>query len=519
MMMLYVWFLFVSLMTWKIYDTIIAISLKRQQQLEAEQGGYQLPPQLVHRWPFGIDHVYEVLKADEEHHLMEFLRRRFKPIGTSLRQITLGKETFGTSEPHNLRVMLQELKDWHFGNRNDVLSPFLGKGIFTQDGRAWEISRRQLSPHFAPRYYKDLSPFKHVMQDLYEALQPQQGTVDLQPYFFKLTLDTITTFLLGKSASSLQRNASDKMLRFESAFNLAQGHVSRRSRLPEPLRWSLIYRLFFQEKEFQNACHTVRCFVSEMISESLSETNDMQNRSNFLNSIAQYHQNDHQALCSQIINILVAGRDTTACLLSWTFFLLVRHPEVLENLKMEINTLQDVTYDSLKSMEYLQAVIKEVLRLYPSVPINTRSTVRDTALPTGGGPNCNTPIFMPKGSDVGYSPYLMHRREDFYGKDALQFRPERWADPSMPLNADNVDPITREWAWLPFNGGRRICLGMDFALTEAAFVTVKLLQKYPNLSLPQNVQVYPTGQEEQTMTLVLSSTKGCLVNLGNTITP
>lgn len=97
------------------------------------------------------------------------------------------------------------------------------------------------------------------------------------------------------------------------------------------------------------------------------------------------------------------------------------------------------------------------LRLYPSLPVNTRAALRTTVLPTGGGPDRNSPVLIPKGAAVAYSVYTMHRRPDLYGMDAELYRPERW-DEDMPLNHNETNA---KWGYLPFNGGPRICLGSE----------------------------------------------------------
>ena len=118
-------------------------------------------------------------------------------------------------------------------------------------------------------------------------------------------------------------------------------------------------------------------------------------------------------------------------------------------------------------------------------------------------------VFVPKGAAVAYSVYSMHRRPDFYGMDAELFRPERWTE-DMSLNEDSINA---KYGYLPFNGGPRLCLGMDFGLTEAAYVVVRLLQRFPQLGLPAGENVELVGVEKQTMTLVMSSTKGCRVSI------
>lgn len=91
--------------------------------------------------------------------------------------------------------------------------------------------------------------------------------------------------------------------------------------------------------------------------------------------------------------------------------------------------------------------------------MNFRVATKNTTLPVGGGKDGLSPIFVGKGTTVAYSIFTTHRLKEFYGEDSSEFRPERWAD----LNKLG-------WAYLPFNGGPRICLGQQFALTEASFL-------------------------------------------------
>lgn len=89
------------------------------------------------------------------------------------------------------------------------------------------------------------------------------------------------------------------------------------------------------------------------------------------------------------------------------------------------------------------------LRLHPPVPVNIRQAVQNTTLPRGGGEDGKSPIYIPSGTIVSYCVYAMHRREDLWGSDADEFRPERW------------DGRKTGWEFLPFNGGSRICLGRE----------------------------------------------------------
>jgi cytochrome P450 len=122
-------------------------------------------------------------------------------------------------------------------------------------------------------------------------------------------------------------------------------------------------------------------------------------------------------------------------------------------------------------------------------------SVRDTVLPLGGGEDGQHPLFIPKGTNVGYSPYVMHRRKDIYGPDANEFRPERW------------ETLRPGWEYIPFNGGPRICLGQQYALTEAGYVTARLVQEFATM------ESRDPGPWVEQLSLTCSSMNGTKVGL------
>ncbi|KAL8669552.1 MAG: hypothetical protein Q9168_005860 [Polycauliona sp. 1 TL-2023] len=392
------------------------------------------------------------------------------------------------------------------GPRRKVMFPLFGDGIFTQEGDAWKHSRELLRPQFVHKQYEDLELFQEVVDDLMSVL-PMKGVVDLQPLFFRLTLDTTTAFLFGDSVHSLQASNTAGESTFASAFNTAQDMIAKRMRLQD-LYWLV------GGKKFTAACEDVHRFADQIIDRNLSRDTEGSSLGKYVFlDFLEKNTSDRTELRCQIINILVAGRDTTACLLSWTMFLLVRHPKVLAKLREEISSTakggSKITRSVLRSMTYLQNVLKETLRLYPSVPVNSRTAIRATMLPVGGGPDLKSPVFVAKGEGIAYSVYSMHRRPDLYGLDAELFRPERWEE-DLPMNND---PINAKWGYLPFNGGPRMCLGLDFGLNEAAYTVVRLIQRFPTIQLPPGEKIELVGVEKQTMTLVLSITEGCKVEL------
>jgi cytochrome P450 len=199
------------------------------------------------------------------------------------------------------------------GPRRAITFPMFGDGIFTQEGPEWKHSRDMLRPQLQHKQYESLEIFREAVDDLIQLVRDANGTIDLQPLFFRLTLDTTTAFLFGESIRSLIVPEAVGERTFATAFNTAQKWVTKRFRLLD-LYWLV------NGKEFRQACRDVHEFADQIIDRNLStdrgET-DNSGRYVFLDTVAQ-NTSDRAALRGQIINILTAGRDTTACLLSWT---------------------------------------------------------------------------------------------------------------------------------------------------------------------------------------------------------
>lgn len=142
-----------------------------------------------------------------------------------------------------------------------------------------------------------------------------------------------------------------------------------------------------------------------------------------------------------------------------------------------------------------------MLRLYPPVPTNARYAKHDTVLPTGGGPARTAPVYVAKGSIVIYSIYALHRRQDIYGPTAAEFIPERWG-PDTPGG-----PLRSGWGYIPFNGGPRICIGQQYALTEAGYTIVRMCQVFRKLESRDD------GPWREGLGLTLCSGEGTKVGL------
>ncbi|MCJ1464378.1 hypothetical protein MMC07_002991 [Pseudocyphellaria aurata] len=461
----------------------------RRQAAAIARLGCQPPPRVRHRAPFGLDLLYELYQADRKKVVPEYLRERFARAGaTTYSSELLGATTFSTIDPENLQAILStQFKDFCLGPiRRASFLPFLGHGIFTEDGEEWERSRAMLRPHFSRSQISDLGLEEAHVQNMIRMLPLDEAgwtaEVDLQTIFFRLTLDSATHFLLGKSVNSQNATRSSDAktsslgglvdgIQFGKAFDICSKWLADRAELNEAY-W------LRDGKEFRENCKITHQFVDhfvEMAMNKVPQNKTDEKNHTFLDSLLE-QTNDRVKIRSELINILLAGRDTTAGFLGWLFYILARHPDIYSKLRNIIvkdfgsyEYPEAISLDGLKNCHYLQNCLHETLRLFPPVPANSRQAVRDTTIPRGGGPDGMGKVFIRKNQQVIYTVYALHRRRDLWGPDADDFNPDRWTGRK------------HGWDYLPFNGGPRVCLGQQFALTEVSYVTVRMLQRFDKL--------------------------------------
>jgi cytochrome P450 len=254
-----------------------------------------------------------MLCANEDGWLNELFRTYFNHTGKTMKHNFFGQPSYATIEKVNLKAILRDDSgSWSVAPSRVELRHLLGKGIFTQDGTAWRLSRRLLQASLAPKRFRDLEIFHGPVDTLLSVL-PQVGEVDLQPLFRRLSLDIATALVFGKPIRCLRQPDAAGEQDFANAFSAAQALVLRRMRL-SGLRWIL------GQKQLRRTCDTVHQFTDRLIENRLNNQSMIRNeRKNLclLDALAT-ETTDRRELRDQVINLLLAARDTTASLLSWT---------------------------------------------------------------------------------------------------------------------------------------------------------------------------------------------------------
>lgn len=293
------------------------------------------------------------------------------------------------------------------------------------------------------------------------------------PYIYRFTLDNATQFLFGESVESqLQSDASETQASetqaFEEAFHTATTGVGLKMFIG-PFYWIVDCR-----SAFRRACRLCKEYTVRFVDQALAvhaetkkeqeapapeddeKNNAEKGKGIFLRTLVEATQ-DRTELRDQLMQLLFAGRDTTATLLSWSLLCFAHTPGAWDRLRTEILTMfgpggdegdELISFESLKGCTYLQNALRETLRMFPPIGVNGKQALCDTVLPTGGGADGSQPIAVAKGTPVLFTTYIMQRRPDIWGDDAHEWKPDRW-----------VTGLRPGWSYIPFNGGPRHCPG------------------------------------------------------------
>ncbi|KAF2712256.1 cytochrome P450 [Pleomassaria siparia CBS 279.74] len=492
-----------------LYILYTRLALYLSRRAFKKQNGCQPNPYVFNKDPIlGIDNILAGLRSSKTYTVLEDTQNKYKDLGSNTFHSRLATmPVIMTTEPENIKTILSlKFKDYSLGAREKAFKPLLGHGIFNSDGERWANSRHLLRPNFARDQVADLDAFERHFKLMLKHVPKDGSTVDLQELFFRLTIDSATEFLFNHSTNSLrmvgQDEADNEDVIFSKAFGVAQNDTLTRIRL------SFMYR-FTNQTEARDAVRICVEYVDKWVDDAVRWRQEKdaekaaggekdEERYLFIHELAK-QTSDKARIRDELMNVLLAGRDTTASLLSNMFFELAKQPELWKRLREEIAVLDGrlPTYEELRNFKLLKWCLNESLRLHPVVAANSRLAIKDTVLPLGGGSDGKTPLFVPRGTLISYTTYAMHRREDLYGPDAHLYKPDRWA---------NLRP---GWEYLPFNGGPRICLGQQYALTEAGFVTARLVQEFAKMESRDD------GPWKEGLTLTCCSLNGTKVGLFN----
>ncbi|KIM75713.1 hypothetical protein PILCRDRAFT_827008 [Piloderma croceum F 1598] len=480
--------------------------VQMHQRRRAAALGARIASPLAGKWPANLDHLAALVKSAEGGYPAEFVWRYIEDYGTVHDINILWESEIWTYEPEHIKIILSSefpnyVKGSTFGAATQSV---LGTGVFNSDGDMWKFHRSMTRPFFSRDRVGDFNIFERhadvAIKHMKDRLRAGYA-VDIQDLVSRFALDSASEFLFGKNVDSLadplpypyyakdehpiQTSPADA---FARAFADAQFFVSRRSMYG----WMWPLGEIFEDKT-KKPMEIVNAFLEPIIADAIKKqqsasvpmekTTEVMEGETLLDHLVKL-TTDRVILKDEVLNILIAGRDTITATMTFMTYLLSQHPDVLARVRAEV--LENVgpsavpTYDNIRNMKYLRAVINETLRLFPAVPFDVRQSVNEAVWPSPDP--TKKPVYIPANTSTVYCAFVLHRRTDLWGPDANEFDPDRFLDYRKKYL------ITNPFIFVPFNAGPRICLGQQFAYNEMSFMMIRLLQNFSTITLDVDAQ-------------------------------
>jgi len=402
-------------------------------------------------------------------------------------------------------------KFWRGHTQIDMSECFFGSGIFNSNDEEWKAHRAIARPFFATDRVSDLDLIEKNTQKVINIIlnANPEDSLDFEELVARFTVDTASEFLFGQNLNTLSYE-EDGFGSFTNAFMAIQEQLCRRSLLGAI--WPL-FELF--EDKCEKHKRAIRGWVDPLVARAVRIQREMKEKgqtvdpkdSTFLEYLATTTQ-DAEAVRDQLLNMLLAARDTTTALLSHTLYLFVLHPDALKKAREEVHQVLGPegvpTAESMRKLKYVRAVLNETLRLFTPLPMGTRDARGEgVTLPRSDATYNSPPMYVPPGTSVLFAFYLLQRNKALWGPDAEEFKPERWLDEELQRKV-----ATNPAIYVPFGSGPRICIGKNYALNEATFFVARLLQRFDEFAIDERKQVSPPWKKDGDVDIGLKDPNG-----------
>jgi enediyne biosynthesis protein E7 len=364
------------------------------------------------------------------------LRRYFVEFGDIYRVFAPGRGVYNyviNHPDHIKRVLLSNHRNYTKGEGMDRVKILLGNGIMTSEGDFWRRQRRMMQPSFHRRVIDQFSALIRSVNDKFAARWAEKAAraepINLSDDASELTLEIVLGSIFGSDLDRLEKQFG------ANPFEVVAKEQNR------DLKFAFRFR-------------SLTKLVAELINRRRREP---QEHFDFLSMLMATRDRDtdeamsDKEMIDEVLTLIVAGHETTAAALTWTWYLISQHPDTQAQLQAEADRSdadQTLGLDAAESLTFTHQVLQEALRLYPPGWLITRRTIEADEL--GGYP------IAPR-TDVFISPYMLHRHPAFWSEPE-EFRPERFA------GADAEE--RHRFAYIPFAVGPRHCIGENIAMFE-----------------------------------------------------
>jgi cytochrome P450 len=374
------------------------------------------------------------------------------------------------ADPEGIKYVLQD------NNRNytkgyDVTKPLIGNGLVTSEGDFWRKQRRLMQPMF---HRSKVDEFAQVMVSTTDEIivgwadhAAEQTPIDVSAEMTRLTQQVIARTMFSTEVGNQTQM-------YMQAFEYGLEYLNQRMFNPIPFLDKLPTPTNLR---FKKSVQTIDDSIYALIEKRRIEDTDPGDLLSMLLSARDADTGEgmsDQQIRDEVTTIFFAGHETTASTLSWAWYLLAQHPEIEARLHEELDRVlagRQPTAADYTGLVFTRLIIDEVLRLYPPAWMFARQTIEADEI---------AGYHIPAGSMIMLSPYVTHRHPAYW-ENPDQFDPERFL---AERSADRP-----KYAYFPFGGGPRLCIGRDFALVEAALVLAEIAQRY-RMRLVEGAEVH-----------------------------
>ena len=416
---------------------------------------------------------FRPLTSDPIHYLVKSAREYGDIVHFNVRKINI----YLISHPDDIeRFLVTDNKNFRKPRILRHTRETLGQGLITSEGSFWLRQRRLAAPAF---HRKQIDEYGRVMAEKTQQMLERWNGIthrDVHQDMMALTLDIVTSTLFGTDIGA------ERERRVAAIMEILLGRF---------IDYQSLYFMFMdwfprpKKIKFRKAKKEVDAIIFDIIEERRASGLSPEEDPTLLGTYLAARDDEgkgmsNEQLLDECITLFLAGHETTGSLLTFVFYLLSLNPEKRERLEEELEDVLDgrpPTVEDIPKLRYTKQIIKETLRLYPPVWRIGRESLHDWSAHG---------YHIPAGSQFMASQWVVHRDPRWYDRPE-EFIPERWTE--------EFERGLPRYAWFPYGGGPRLCIGASFAEMEATIVLASIAQRFRlhyTTSSPGELELYPS---------------------------
>lgn len=401
----------------------------------------------------------------------------------------IGKEFIVSANPdiNNEVLKLRPEKFRRFSKINEILEEMGIVGSFNAEGETWKRHRKPtaeaLNLKKVKGYYPIINDKTQKLLNKWNSYAENKQQIDIQKEFIRFTIDITTAVAFGYQLDTINNKEDD----FQNHLELIFPMINERITAPIAL-----WRFYKQKKDksLEKSLKAIEKIIHTFIQDAkdrLEKTPNLKdNPSNFLDAILIEQENENRfsidEIYGNVFTILLAGQDTTSNSISWAFYYLAQHPEIVNKVREEAHSVYSNEHtpqntQELTNLKYANAVAQETIRLKPVAPNLYMQANEDITIQN---------LSIPKDTTIMLQNKVVQTKEEYFS-NPNDFIPERWLTSGCPMHKNHSPDIIKA-----FGGGSRYCPGMNLAMYEIT-IAISAICKHFDFSLAVNPEDVKEG--------------------------